>query len=223
MALLEELASDLAFGIETLRTRVEHEQHAKVLRQSLEQSIQAIADTVEARDPYTAGHQRRVAELAKAIAQEMGLPIEQINGVHLAASIHDLGKIQIPAEILAKPGKLSDIQLMLIQTHAQAGYDILKNVKSPWPIADIVLQHHEKLDGSGYPQGLKDEEILLEARILTVADVVEAISSHRPYRPSLGIEAALTEIELNRGKRYDPTAVDICIKLFRELDYKLGA
>jgi HD-GYP domain-containing protein (c-di-GMP phosphodiesterase class II) len=205
----------------TLRARVEHEQHARVLRQSLEQSIQAIAGIVEARDPYTAGHQRRVAELAQAIALEMGLPRDQINGLHLAATIHDLGKIQVPAEILAKPSKLSALEYGLIQTHPQAGYDILKDVNFPWPIAEIILQHHEKLDGSGYPRGLKENQILLEAKIISVADAVEAIASHRPYRPSLGIEAALEQIELKRGVEYDAKAVDACIKLFRELAYKM--
>ncbi len=221
VALLEELANDLAFGIITLRTRKEHEQHAVILRQSLEQSIQTIADTVEARDPYTAGHQRRVAVLAKAIAQEMGLPEEQVSGLHLAAIIHDLGKIHIPAEILSKPGKLSRIEFELIKTHPQEGYNILKDVKFPWPIADIILQHHERMDGSGYPQGLKGEQILLEARIMAVADVVESMMSHRPYRPGLGIEAALEEIEQNRDVRYDPKVVDACLTLFRERNYQL--
>jgi len=220
-SLLEELANDLAYGIVTLRTRKEHEQHAIILRESLEQSIQTIADTVEARDPYTAGHQRRVGELATAIAQEMGLPEEQINGIHLAAIIHDLGKIHIPAEILAKPGKLTEIEFELIKTHPQEGYNILKNVKFPWPIADIILQHHERMDGSGYPQGLKGEQIILEARILAVADVVEAITSHRPYRPGFGIEAALEEIERSRGVRYDTEVADACLRLFRERGYKL--
>ena len=221
VALLEELAGDLAFGIETLRTRAEHEQHSVILRQSLEQSIQTIAATVEARDPYTAGHQHRVATLVTAMAKEMGLPEEQINGLHLAAIIHDLGKIHIPAEILAKPGKLTEIEYLFIKTHPQAGYEILKDVTYPWPIADIILQHHEKLDGSGYPRGLMDSEILLESKILTVADVVEAMSSHRPYRSGLGIDAALEEIERNRGVKYCPYAVDACLKLFREQGYKL--
>lgn len=212
--LLQELADDLAFGIVTLRARKEQEQHADILRQSLEQSIQAIADTVEARDPYTAGHQRRVSELATAIAKDMGVSENQISGIHLAAIVHDLGKIQIPAEILSKPGKLTNIEYMIIQTHPQAGYDILKNVTFPWPIADIVLQHHEKLDGSGYPQGLKGDQILLESKILAVADVVEAMSSHRPYRAALGIKPALNEIKRGRGTVYDATAVDVCLKLF---------
>ena len=221
VTLLEEMANDLAYGITTLRTRKEHEQHAVILRQSLEQSIQTVAATVETRDPYTAGHQRRVAELATAIAQEMGLPEEQINGLHLAATIHDLGKIHIPAEILSKPGRLSPIEFELIKTHPQEGYNILKDVKFPWPIADTILQHHERLDGSGYPQGLKDGKIILEAKILAVADVVEAITSHRPYRPGFGLDAALEEIELNRDKLYDAQVADACLRLFRERGYQL--
>jgi HD-GYP domain-containing protein (c-di-GMP phosphodiesterase class II) len=187
-----------------------------LLRQSMEQSIQTIAATVEARDPYTAGHQRRVGELATAIGREMDLSKEQIQGIHFAAIIHDLGKIHIPAEILSKPGRLNTIEYMLIKTHPQEGYDILKNVKFPWPIADIILQHHEKLDGSGYPNGLKGKEILLEARIICVADVVEAMSSHRPYRAGLGVELAMDEINKGRDSIYDPTVVDACIKLFTE-------
>jgi PAS domain S-box-containing protein/putative nucleotidyltransferase with HDIG domain len=214
--LLEELANDLAYGIITLRGRIEHEQHASILRQSLEQSIQTIAGTVEARDPYTAGHQRRVAELATAIARQMNLPEEQVNGIHLAAIIHDLGKIQIPAEILSKPSRLNDIEYMLIKMHPQAGYDILKDVKFPWPIADIVLQHHERLDGSGYPQGLKGDQILLESKIMAVADVVEAMTTHRPYRPAMGILAALSELERGRASAYDPASVDACKGLFTE-------
>ena len=220
--LLEELANDLAYGILTLRTRAEHEQQATKLRQSLEQSIQTIAGTVEARDPYTAGHQRRVSELATAIAREMGLPEEQVNGIHLAAMIHDLGKIHIPAEILAKPGKLNEIELMLIKTHPKAGYDILKDVKFPWPIADIILQHHERLDGSGYPQGLKGDQIMLESRILTVADVVEAMSSHRPYRPTLGSVAALSEIDRGRGSAYDPAVADSCRRLLVDKGFRFS-
>lgn len=221
--LLVELADNLAFGIVALRTRAErdriahaHAHHAEILQKSLEQSIQVIADTVEARDPYTAGHQRRVDELAVAIARELDLPEDKIHGIHLAAIIHDLGKIHVPAEILSKPGKLSDIEFMLVKTHAQSGYEILKSVDFPWPIADIVRQHHERLDGSGYPQGLKGAQILLESRIVTVADVVEAMASHRPYRATLGIEVALKEIERGRGSAYDSAVVDACLKLFHE-------
>ena len=221
--MLTELANDLTFGIASLRVKAErnrtayqHAHHAEILQNSLEQSIQAIADTVEARDPYTAGHQRRVGELAEAIAREMALPEDKIHGIRLAAIVHDLGKIQIPAEILSKPGKLTDVEFMLIKTHPTAGHDILKDVKFPWPIADIVWQHHEKLDGSGYPRGLKDGQILIESRIMTVADVVEAMSSHRPYRPTLGTETALKEIEQGRGSIYDSKVVDACLKLFGE-------
>lgn len=221
--LLEELTGDLSYGIITLRIRAAHEKQETILRQSLEQSIQTIAAIVESRDPYIAGHQLRVSELAMAIALEMGLPEEQINGIHFAAIIHDLGKIHIPAEILSKPGKLSTIEYMLIQTHPQAGYDILKNVKFPWPIADIVLQHHEKLDGSGYPQGLKEGQILLESKIITVADVVEAMSSHRPYRSALEIESALDEIRRGRGSEYDPLVVDTCLKLFMEKGFAFSS
>jgi len=154
--------------------------------------------------------------LATAISQEMGLNTELIQGIHFAAIIHDLGKIHIPAEILSKPGKLSNVEFMLIQSHPQAGYDILKEVTFPWPIADIILQHHEKLDGSGYPQGLKGEQILIESKIITVADVVEAMSSHRPYRPALGIEPALEEIRRGRGSIYEASVVDACLHLFEE-------
>lgn len=221
--LLAELADDVAFGIATLRTRAErdrigyaHAHHAQILQKSLEQSIQVIAATVEARDPYTAGHQRRVAELAVAVARELGLREDRIHGIHLAAVIHDLGKIHVPAEILSKPGKLSEVEFMLIKVHPQASYDILKDVDFPWPIADIVRQHHERLDGSGYPQGLKDGQILLESRIMSVADVMEAMASHRPYRAALGVEVALKEIERGRGSAYDPAVADACLKLFRE-------
>lgn len=220
--LLEELANDLGYGIINLRTRVAHEQQAAVLRQSLEESIQTIAATVEARDPYTAGHQRRVAELARAIASEMQLDEEQIVGIHFAAIIHDLGKIHIPAEILSKPGRLNEIEFMLIQTHSQEGYNIIKDVHFPWPIAETILQHHEKLDGSGYPNGLKGDEIRIEARIITVADVMEAMSSHRPYRAALGLDPALKEILRGRGLQYDADVVDACIRLFTEKDFQFN-
>lgn len=227
--LLAELADDLAFGIANLRTRgerdhalLERQQYADKLRASLEDALQAISATVEMRDPYTAGHQNRAAELASAIAREMALPEEQIHGIRLAASVHDLGKIRVPAEILSKPSRLSDLEYRLIQNHSQAGYDILKEIEFPWPIAQAVLQHHERLDGSGYPNGLKGEEIILEARILAVADVVEAMSSHRPYRPGLGLDLALQEIGNGSGVRYDPSAVEACLRLFREKRFRLG-
>ncbi len=202
----------------TERKEAEKERHASAARleQTLLQTIEAIASTVEARDAYTAGHQRRVATLASAIAREMGLSVDMIHGLYLAASIHDLGKIRIPAEILSKPGNLSQIEFELIKTHPQAGYDIIKEVQFPWPIAQMLLQHHEHLDGSGYPQGLKAGQILLEAKILTVADTVEAMSSHRPYRASLGLNAALDEVAAQRGVLYDAAVVDCCIALFKE-------
>jgi PAS domain S-box-containing protein len=189
------------------------------LERLLLQTIEAIAATVEARDPYTAGHQRRVAALASSIAREMGLSEDKLHGLYLAASIHDLGKIRIPAEVLSKPGMLLNFEYELVKTHPQTGYDIIKDVQFPWPIAQMVLQHHERLDGSGYPQKLKGEQILLEAKILAVADVVEAMSSYRPYRPGLGLEAALEEVTKQRGVLYDPAVVDSCISLFREKQF----
>lgn len=180
------------------------------LRISLKSTVEAITTALEMRDPYTAGHQRRVTELAVAIAKELGLDENQIEGLSLAASIHDIGKINVPAEILTKPGKLTPLEYKLIQTHAQNGFDIIRNVKFPWAISEIILQHHERLDGSGYPRGLKGEAILLEARILAVADVVESMLSHRPYRPALGLDAAMEEIETGCQKLYDPAVVDAC-------------
>jgi len=216
IALLGELAADMAFGIVTLRTRGAHERGAARLQRSMEATIQVIAGTVEMRDPYTAGHQVRVAELATAIARGMGLPEEQAQGIRLAGMVHDLGKIHIPAEILSRPGKLSPIERELIKSHSEAGYDILKGVDFPWPIAQTVYQHHERLDGSGYPRGLKGDEILLEARVLMVADVIEAMASHRPYRPAIGIDLALEEVAANAGKCYDADVARVCIALFRE-------
>jgi PAS domain S-box-containing protein/putative nucleotidyltransferase with HDIG domain len=186
------------------------------LRKSLAGTIQALSSTVETRDPYTAGHQRKVSNLARTIAQEMGLSSDTVDTIRMAGIIHDIGKISVPAEILSKPGKLPDIEMSLIKVHSQSGYDILKDVGLPYPIAEMVLQHHERLDGSGYPQGLKGDQILLETKILSVADVVEAIATHRPYRPALGIDAALEEIEKNKGILYDEKVVDVCLRLFRE-------
>ncbi|MEI6154945.1 MAG: HD domain-containing phosphohydrolase, partial [Deltaproteobacteria bacterium] len=191
------------------------------LRKSLAGTIQAMSLTVETRDPYTAGHQRKVSNLARTIAQEIGLSSDAVDIIRMAGIIHDIGKISVPAEILSKPGKLSDTEFSLIKVHSQTGYDILKDVELPYPIAEIVLQHHERLNGSGYPKGLKGEQILLEARIISVADVVEAIASHRPYRPGLGIGVALEEIEKNKGILYDENVVEACLRLFREKGFKL--
>jgi PAS domain S-box-containing protein len=199
---------------ETLSQTLEH------LRKAVGGIIQVISSTVESRDPYTAGHQRRVADLARAMAGEMDLNDDQMEGLAMAGTIHDLGKVSIPAEILSKPTKLTEIEYQLIQAHSQIGYDILKGIEFPWPIADMILQHHERMNGSGYPQGLKGEDILLEARILMVADVVEAMASHRPYRPALGIDAALEEIEKNKGILYDPEVTEMCLWLFREKGFR---
>jgi putative nucleotidyltransferase with HDIG domain len=191
------------------------------LRKALGGVVQAISLTVETRDPYTAGHQRRVANLARAIAQEMGLPEDQVDALRMAGIVHDLGKISIPAEILSKPSQLSNIEFSLIKAHPQISYDILKDIDFNWPVAEIVLQHHERINGSGYPNGLSGKDIYLEARILAVADVVEAISSHRPYRPAYGIDVALEEIEKNKDVLYDPEAVEACLRLFREKGFKV--
>ena len=160
--------------------------------------------------------QERVAELAVAIAKEMGLPERRLTGIRIAGLLHDMGKISIPAEILTKPTQLSEIELALVKTHPQVAYEVLREIDFPWPVAEIIYQHHERWDGSGYPRGLKDDEILLEARILAVADVVEAMSSHRPYRPAYSIEEALEELTRNKGKLYDPEVVAACVRVFKE-------
>jgi PAS domain S-box-containing protein len=198
------------------RKKVERdlEQSMTKLGRALEGTIQAVARTVETRDPYTAGHQQRVAELAAAIGAQMALDRGKVKGLHMAGLIHDLGKVAIPSGILSKPGRITEIEFSLIKTHPRVGYDILKDIAFPWPIAQIALQHHERIDGSGYPSGLVGEEMILEARILAVADVVEAMASHRPYRAALGIEKALEEIISNRSLLYDETAVDACVELF---------
>lgn len=202
-------------------TEEARQKNLEKLRKTLHGVIQAMAMMVEARDPYTAGHQRRVADLARAIAQEMGASQDEVDGVRIAGIIHDIGKISVPAEILSKPGKLSDIELSLIKVHAEAGYGILKEIDFPWPIATIVLQHHERIDGSGYPAGLKGSQISIEAQILAVADVIESMASHRPYRPALGLKAALAEIENNKGNLYDADVADACLRLFREKGFQL--
>ena len=191
------------------------------LQKAVGATIQVMVSAVEMRDPYTAGHQLRVANLACAIATEMGLPQDKIDGIRMAGSIHDIGKLSIPAEILSKPTKLTNNEFALIKEHPLSGYEMLKDVESPWPLAQVVYQHHERMDGSGYPRNLKGDEIIMEARIMAVADVVEAMASHRPYRAGLGIDAALAEIEKNKGTHYDNTVVDACLRLFREKGYQL--
>lgn len=221
IALLKELSEDLAFGIRTLRLHQKELQSAQQIRKGFEDTLQAIATTVEMRDPYTAGHQKRVSNLAAAIAVEMGLPQEQVRSIELASFVHDIGKISLPAEILSKPSKLSEIEYSLIKEHPQVGFNIFKGIDFPWPIGQAILQHHERIDGSGYPQGLKGDEIIIEARIIAVADVVEAMSSHRPYRPGLGLDVALSEINSKRSIYFDPAVVDACLTLFNERGYVL--
>ena len=208
----------------TERKRAEEELQRTLesLRKAVGATIQVMASAVELRDPYTAGHQIRSADLARAIATEMGLPHEKIEGIRVAGSIHDIGKLSIPAEILSKPTKLSEIEFSLIKEHARSGFEMLKDVESPWPLAETVYQHHERMDGSGYPRHLKGDDILMEARILAVADVVEAMASHRPYRATLGIKAAIEEISKEKGILYDPEAVDACVKLFQEKRHSLN-
>jgi putative nucleotidyltransferase with HDIG domain len=188
----------------------------------LDGAVSALAATTKYRDPYTAGHQILVTQLACAMANEMALPEDRIDGLRVAGQLHDLGKIALPAEVLTKPSKLTETETLLVRTHVQAGYEILKTIDFPWPVAEIVLQHHERMDGSGYPQGLAGDAILLEARILAVADVVEAMARHRPYRAALGVEKALEEISLNKGVLFDSAAVDACLRLITEGRFDLG-
>jgi putative two-component system response regulator len=225
---LAEIVARLKRVLHERENRVQLKQSAEDLRQNvvrfqkaLEGFVQAIALTVEMRDPYTAGHQDRVADLAYSIATKMGMPEDRVYGLRMACVIHDLGKITIPGEILCKPGRLSKPEYQMIKTHVQSGYDILKKIDFPWPLADIVMQHHERMDGSGYPSGLKGEQILLEARILSVADVFETIGSHRPYRPALGMKKAIAELTENSGRLYDPDVVAACLELVNESGFQL--
>jgi putative nucleotidyltransferase with HDIG domain len=192
------------------------ESSAAQLRRTVEGSVLAMGQVVETRDPYTAGHERRVSELAVAIAEEMAMSAADLDGLRMAALIHDVGKVAVPSEILSKPGRLSEVEFSLIKQHAQAGYDILRAIEFQQPVAEMVLQHHERLDGSGYPGGLRGDEILSEARILAVADVVEAMSSHRPYRPALGMELALGEIREHAGVKYDAEVAAACLRVVEE-------
>jgi putative two-component system response regulator len=210
----------------SLESRVQEQVHqlresyAK-LRKTLEGTVLALSSAVEIRDPYTAGHQQRVTSLACAIGREMGLPEDQVEGLRVAGLLHDIGKICIPAEILVKPGRISELEFSLIKTHAQVGYDILNPIDFPWPVARIIVQHHERMDGSGYPSGCTGDNILVEARILKVADCVEAMATNRPYRAALGIDAALTEISRQSGIYYDPVPVEACKVLFEKKGFSL--
>jgi PAS domain S-box-containing protein len=202
----------------TYRVEAQHsaEQSLKNLQKALNGTVKALANTLESKDPYTAGHQRRVVQLACALAQELGESAHYIEGMRVMGFLHDLGKIAIPGEILSKPSRLSEYEFNLIKIHPQAGYDILKEIDFPWPVALAVLQHHERLDGSGYPHGLAGDDIINEAKILAVADVVEAIASHRPYRPALGMDQAMTEISQHQGVLYDAAVVQACLRLLSE-------
>jgi PAS domain S-box-containing protein len=213
------MAQDIS---ERNRAQTEIQNYILRLERTTEATLQAVSNMVEKRDPYTAGHERRVGELAGAIGAEMGLSAHDVKGLRLAGFVHDLGKVAVPAELLAKPTRLNDQEMALIRMHPQAGYDVLKDIEFPWPIAQVILQHHERMDGGGYPNHLKGPDIVLEARIMMVADVVESMSSHRPYRPGLGIEAALAEIEKNAGTHYDTQVVEACIRLFREKNYQIA-
>ncbi len=190
------------------------------LQESLKSTVMALVSALEMRDPYTAGHQRRVTQLACAIGKELGFSEKQVEGMRMIGILHDIGKIAVPAEILTKPGKISEHEFSLIKIHAEAGFNIVKEIDFPCPVAEAIAQHHERLDGSGYPKGLSGSEIIIQARILAVADVVEAMASHRPYRPGLGIETALEEITQKKGILYDPEVVEACLKLFTEKGFE---
>lgn len=226
--LVEKRTAELVESNKLLKIEIENRKHVQAeleqslqnLKKGMDSTIQAIARTVEKRDPYTSGHQMRVAALARAIAGTIGLSEDRVEGAYMAASLHDIGKIALPAEILSKPTPLSEIEMSLIQAHAQAGYDILKGIEFPWPLADVIIQHHERLDGSGYPGGLAGDDISIEARIIGVADVVETMASHRPYRPSMGIDKALEEITQNSGTLYDADVVAACLKIFNEQNFE---
>jgi putative two-component system response regulator len=201
----------------------EMEKAEQLVIDALEQTIGVLSRAIELRDPYTDGHQKRVALLATAIAEEMGMPKDTINGIRLGSLVHDVGKIRVPAEILSCPRKLTKAEMDIIKTHLNAGYEILEGATFPWPVARMVFEHHERMDGSGYPKGLKGEEICMEARIIAVADVVEAMTSYRPYRPALGIESAIDEIRKGRGSLYDANVVDCCIRALEKTNFNFWA
>ena len=207
-----------AVGI--VRDITERKKNVQKLQEALNKTIEAISLMIEMRDPYTAGHEKHVARLACAIAKEIGFSEDQIEGIRVSAFLHDIGKIVVPSETLSKPAKLNEYEMGIVKTHALAGFDIVKSIEFPWPVSQAILQHHERLNGSGYPNGLKGEEIALDARILAVADVVEAMINHRPYRPALGIDKAMEEITQGRGVLYDAHVVDACVKLFTEKGFQ---
>ena len=208
---------------ELLRAEEDIRGYVHKLEHAMRGTLAVISKMVELRDPYTRGHERRVAEIGAALGAALGFAAERVEGLRVAGSVHDVGKIAVPAEILSKPSRLTPAEYALVKEHAQLGFEVLKDVEFPWPVAEVARQHHERMDGSGYPRGLKGEAILLEARILAVADVVEAMSSHRPYRPGLGLEAALAEIEQGRGRTYDAEVAHVCLHLYREKGLTLPA
>jgi putative nucleotidyltransferase with HDIG domain len=216
---LETVAQDISYGMYILNLKNQRDETYRLHRESLLKTIDAFVLTMKRRDPYTAGHQQRVSELAKVIGEKMGLCEERIEGIRLGAMIHDIGKINVPGEILNRPGKITKNEFELIKPHSQFGHEIVRDISFPWPIAEMILQHHERLDGMGYPNGLSEGDIILEAKIISVADVVEAISSHRPYRVALGIKAALNEIKNGKGTSFDPEIVDICVDLFERKEF----
>ncbi len=229
IALLSEIASVMSFGIVSIRMRTERWRAQeevmrswRMLRVTLDGIVRAMATVTELRDPYTAGHQGRVGLLAEAIASELGLSSHCVEGVGIAGRVHDLGKVYVPIQILSKPSLLTPVEYSLVKVHSEAGYEVLRNIEFPWPVSETVLQHHERMDGSGYPQGLSGDEILLQARIIAVADTVEAMSNARPYRPAPGIEAALREISDKARTAYDPDVAQACVRLFKERRFRFA-
>jgi PAS domain S-box-containing protein len=228
MNLLSEMAEDLSYGISTIRARERHEETGRELirtNERLEGVLKSITETmgkvIEMRDPYTQGHELGVATISRQIAMEIGLSEDEVDGIEVAALVHDIGKLAVPVEILTKPGKLTDIEFEIIKVHSQCGYDVLKDIDFDWPVAEAVLQHHERMDGSGYPSGLRGEEILMAARVLMVADVLEAMAADRPYRPALGLDAAMAEIT-GHPEKFEPRVVEACVRLFEEGRLELG-
>jgi len=207
---------------ERVKAEKDRKKSSERIKTVLHQTIQAVSMAMEKRDQYTAGHQQKVATIAVAIANTMGLPEQQVEGIRLGSTIHDIGKIYVPAEILTRPGKITPEEFAIIKSHSKVGYEIIKDVDFPWPVAQMILQHHERQDGSGYPQGLSNNEMILEAKIISVADVVEAMASHRPYRASLGVDCALDEISKHRGSLYDADVVDACLKIFKEDEFTIN-
>ncbi len=213
---MDRVAGNISFALGGMERQKELKQSYRQINKAMEDSVKAIATLAEHKDPYTVGHERQVVQIALAIAEEMKLSEDTRQGLRIAATLHDVGKIYVPAEILSKPGALTDLEFRMIKVHPRYSYEVLNEIDFPWPVADIALQHHERMDGSGYPQGLKGDDIRLEARILAVADVIEAMASHRPYRPALTVEDALAEIKKNRGRLYDPVVADAAATIFKK-------